>query len=157
MDAHNKGTPLFSARESHKGHVIQHVIFRRLKYLRRARGNALIRTCMRPPTFSSTHCGKQKVGRRINSASVASGDRKGATERAMGLPPLEYIECYLDSPNFREIIVEYERELEENAGHVKSLVKECRHMIQATEGMRAGSGGRGRKVEHAGSNVLDAH
>ena len=52
----------------------------------------------------------------------------------MGLPPLEYIECYLDSPIFREIIVVYEKELEENAVHVKSLVKECRHMIQATEG-----------------------
>lgn len=54
--------------------------------------------------------------------------------RAMGLPPLEYIECYLDSPNFREIIALYEKELEENAVHVKSLVKECRNMIQATEG-----------------------
>lgn len=52
----------------------------------------------------------------------------------MGLPPLEYIECYLDSPGFRETIALYEKELEENAGHVKSLVKECRHMIQATEG-----------------------
>lgn len=52
----------------------------------------------------------------------------------MGLPPLEYIECYLDSPGFREIIALYEKELEENAVHVKSLVKECRHMIQATEG-----------------------
>jgi Rho GTPase-activating protein 10 len=51
----------------------------------------------------------------------------------MGLPPLEYIECYLDSPGFREIIALYEKELEENAVHVKSLVKECRHMIQATE------------------------
>ena len=52
----------------------------------------------------------------------------------MGLQPLEYIECYLDSPGFREIIAVYEKELEENAVHVKSLVKECRHMIQATEG-----------------------
>ena len=52
----------------------------------------------------------------------------------MGLPPLEYIECYLDSPSFRDIIALYEKELEENAVHVKSLVKECRHMIQATEG-----------------------
>ena len=70
---------------------------------------------------------------------MVSGDRKITTERAMGLPPLEYIECYLDSPSFREIILEYERELEENAGHVKSLVKECRHMIQATEGIRSGN------------------
>ena len=52
----------------------------------------------------------------------------------MGLPPLEHIECYLDSPLFREIIAVYERELEENAVQVKSLVNECRQMIQATEG-----------------------
>ena len=52
----------------------------------------------------------------------------------MGLPPLEYIECYLDSPGFRDTIALYEKELEENAVNVKSLVKECRHMIQATEG-----------------------
>jgi hypothetical protein len=51
----------------------------------------------------------------------------------MGLPPLEYIDCYLDSPSFRDTIALYEKELEENAVHVKSLVKECRHMIQATE------------------------
>ena len=68
-----------------------------------------------------------------NSAGTSSAKKK-ASARAMGLPPLEYIECYLDSPSFREIIVVYEKELEENAVHVKSLVKECRHMIQATEG-----------------------
>lgn len=52
----------------------------------------------------------------------------------MGLPPLEYIDCFLDSPNFREVIALYEKELDSNAVYVKSLVKECRHMIQATEG-----------------------
>lgn len=52
----------------------------------------------------------------------------------MGLPPLEYIDCFLDSPTFREIISLYEKELESNAHYVKQLVKECRHMIQATEG-----------------------
>ena len=53
----------------------------------------------------------------------------------MGLPPLEYTECYLDSPVFRETIALYEKELEENARDAKTLVKECRLMIQATEGM----------------------
>lgn len=51
----------------------------------------------------------------------------------MGLPPLEYIDCFLDSPNFREIITLYEKELESNSQYVKSLVKECRNMISATE------------------------
>ena len=53
----------------------------------------------------------------------------------MGLPPLEYIDCFLDSPTFRDIIGLYEKELESNAHYVKQLVKECRHMIQATEGI----------------------
>ena len=52
----------------------------------------------------------------------------------MGLPPLEYIDCFLDSPNFREIIGLYEKELESNSQYVKALVKECRNMIAATEG-----------------------
>ena len=52
----------------------------------------------------------------------------------MGLPPLEYSDCFLDSPNFREVIALYEKELESNADYVKSLVKECQHMIRATEG-----------------------
>lgn len=51
----------------------------------------------------------------------------------MGLPPLEYIDCFLDSPNFREIINLYEKELESNSQYVKALVKECRNMIAATE------------------------
>lgn len=51
----------------------------------------------------------------------------------MGLPPLEYIDCFLDSPNFREIITLYEKELESNSQYVKALVKECKNMIAATE------------------------
>ena len=39
---------------------------------------------------------------------------------AMGLPPLEYIDCFLDSPNFREIITLYEKELESNSPPLRS-------------------------------------
>lgn len=52
----------------------------------------------------------------------------------MGLPPLEYIDCFVDAPNFRDIIALYEKELESNSHYVKALVKECRNMIAATEG-----------------------
>jgi len=52
----------------------------------------------------------------------------------MGLPPLEYIDCFLDSPNFREVITLYEKELDSSAVCVESLVKECQQMIQATKG-----------------------
>ena len=52
----------------------------------------------------------------------------------MGLPPLEYIDCFLDSPNFREVIALYEKELDSSAVCMELLVKECQHMIQATKG-----------------------
>ena len=60
------------------------------------------------------------------------------SKQEMGLPPLEYIDCILDSPKFREIISLYEKELEDNAQSVISLVKECEHMIQATKGRSLG-------------------
>ena len=55
-------------------------------------------------------------------------------KKAMGLPPLEYLECYLDSPTFRENIAIYEKELKSNSEGLKALLKECQRMIQATEG-----------------------
>ena len=60
--------------------------------------------------------------------------RKLGVHLVMGLPPLEYSDCFLDSPSFREIITLYEQELESNAKVVKTLVRECNNMIQKTEG-----------------------
>ena len=48
----------------------------------------------------------------------------------MGLKPLEY----MDSPAFRENLHSYEKELENDSTAVKNLTKECRKLIQATEG-----------------------
>ena len=53
----------------------------------------------------------------------------------MGLKPLEYSECYLDSPAFRKTLLSYEKELENDSVIVKNLTKECHSMIQATEGV----------------------
>ena len=50
------------------------------------------------------------------------------------MPPLEYSDCFLDTPGFREIISQYEQELENNAIVVKNLVRECKNMIKMTEG-----------------------
>lgn len=58
----------------------------------------------------------------------------GMSDRKAGLPPLEYSDCFLDSPSFRETITLYELELESNTRVVKNLVKECDNMIQKTEG-----------------------
>ena len=51
-----------------------------------------------------------------------------------GLPPLEYSDCFLDSPTFRDVIVLYEKEMENNYYLVKNLVRQCDSMIQATRG-----------------------
>lgn len=51
-----------------------------------------------------------------------------------GLPPLEYSDCFLDSPSFRDLIDLYDKELEANGAEVKALIKGCQSMILATEG-----------------------
>lgn len=51
-----------------------------------------------------------------------------------GLPPLEYSDCFLDSPTFRDVVVLYEKEVDSNYALVKSLVRQCDSMIQATKG-----------------------
>lgn len=57
-----------------------------------------------------------------------------AAGQSGGLPPLEYSDCFLDSPTFREVIVLYEKEMESNYYLVKNLVRQCDSMIQATKG-----------------------
>lgn len=57
-----------------------------------------------------------------------------AAGQSGGLPPLEYSDCFLDSPTFREVVVLYEKEMESNYYLVKNLVRQCDSMIQATRG-----------------------
>ncbi len=52
----------------------------------------------------------------------------------MTLESLIYGECFVDSPRFRGILAQYEKELEENSAAIKTLVKECRKMMKANEG-----------------------
>ena len=51
----------------------------------------------------------------------------------MGLKPLEFSEALLDSPYFRENIHEHERELDRTNDAIKSLIRECKSLIKATE------------------------
>lgn len=51
----------------------------------------------------------------------------------MGLKPLEFSECLLDSPYFRESIHDHEKELDQANDAIKSLIKECRNLIKALE------------------------
>lgn len=49
----------------------------------------------------------------------------------MGHPPLEFSDCYLDSPNFRERLKCYEQELERTNKFIKDVVKDGNALISA--------------------------
>uniref|UniRef100_A0A8C9VI28 Rho GTPase-activating protein 26 n=1 Tax=Scleropages formosus TaxID=113540 RepID=A0A8C9VI28_SCLFO len=49
----------------------------------------------------------------------------------MGLPALEFSDCYLDSPHFRERLKSHELELDKTNKFIKELIKDGRALIQA--------------------------
>ncbi|XP_061440704.1 rho GTPase-activating protein 10 isoform X2 [Rhineura floridana] len=51
----------------------------------------------------------------------------------MGLQPLEFSDCYLDSPWFRERIRAHEAELEKTNKFIKELLKDGKNLIAATK------------------------
>ncbi|KAG5844877.1 hypothetical protein ANANG_G00132840 [Anguilla anguilla] len=51
----------------------------------------------------------------------------------MGLHPLEFSECYLDSPSFREKIKAHEAELDKTSRFIKELHKDGKNLINATK------------------------
>uniref|UniRef100_A0A8C0B6L9 Rho GTPase-activating protein 10 n=1 Tax=Buteo japonicus TaxID=224669 RepID=A0A8C0B6L9_9AVES len=61
----------------------------------------------------------------------------------MGLQPLEFSDCYLDSPWFRERVRAHEAELEKTNKFIKELLKDGKNLIAATKG------GGGRKFAHS--------
>ncbi|XP_053703559.1 oligophrenin-1-like isoform X2 [Synchiropus splendidus] len=52
----------------------------------------------------------------------------------MGHPPLEFSDCYLDSPEFREALKCYEQELERTSKCLKELIKDGNSVITAIRG-----------------------
>lgn len=55
----------------------------------------------------------------------------------MGHPPLEFSECYLDSPDLRETLKCYELELERTNKFLKEVIKDGNSVITAIKGERA--------------------
>lgn len=49
------------------------------------------------------------------------------------LPPLEFTECLVDSPFFRENLHAHEKELERTSQQIKRLVKEVKDLINAAK------------------------
>lgn len=52
----------------------------------------------------------------------------------MGHPPLEFSDCYSDSPDFRETLKCYELELERTSKFLKELIKDGNNVINAING-----------------------
>ncbi|KAM6972805.1 rho GTPase-activating protein 10 isoform 2-T2 [Aplochiton taeniatus] len=55
----------------------------------------------------------------------------------MGLHPLEFSECYLDSPTFRDKIKAHEAELDKTNRFIKELYKDGKNLINATKQLGA--------------------
>ena len=49
------------------------------------------------------------------------------------LPPLEFTDCLVDSPFFRENLHAHEKELERTSQQIKRLVKEVKDLINAAK------------------------
>lgn len=52
----------------------------------------------------------------------------------MGHPPLEFSDCYLDSPEFRDTLKSYEVELERTSKFLKEVIKDGNSVISAIRG-----------------------
>ncbi|NWU93724.1 RHG10 protein, partial [Upupa epops] len=63
----------------------------------------------------------------------------------MGLEPLEFSDCYLDSPWFRERVRAHEAELEKTNKFIKELLKDGKNLIAATKNLSAAQ----RKFAHS--------
>ncbi|ELW70081.1 Rho GTPase-activating protein 10 [Tupaia chinensis] len=70
----------------------------------------------------------------------------------MGLQPLEFSDCYLDSPWFRERIRAHEAELERTNKFIKELIKDGKNLIAATKSKRGRGRGRAARGE-AGTSL----
>lgn len=52
----------------------------------------------------------------------------------MGHPPLEFSDCYCDSPDFRERLKCYEHELEKTNKFLKDVIKDGNNVINTIKG-----------------------
>lgn len=65
--------------------------------------------------------------------AAASRPYPARPRAAMGHPPLEFSDCYLDSPWFRERVRAHEAELERTNKFIKDLLKDGKNLIAATK------------------------
>lgn len=73
----------------------------------------------------------------------------------MGLQPLEFSDCYLDSPWFRERIRAHEAELEKTNKFIKELIKDGKNLIAATKSKPGPGRGRASARQGGEEPLLD--
>ncbi|CAJ0941635.1 unnamed protein product, partial [Ranitomeya imitator] len=67
-------------------------------------------------------------------APAPCAQRPGTRRGTMGHTPLEFSECYLDSPVFRDSLKGYEQELERTNKFIKDVIKDGNALITAIKG-----------------------
>jgi Rho GTPase-activating protein 26 len=50
-----------------------------------------------------------------------------------GLSPLEFADCLIDGPDFRENLNKHEKELEKTSLQIKRIIKEIKDLIYAAK------------------------
>lgn len=62
------------------------------------------------------------------------GHGKAARTMVIGkLQPLEFTDCLLDSPEFRENLNQHEKELEKTSQQIKRIIKEVKDLLAAAK------------------------
>lgn len=63
----------------------------------------------------------------VNSKKMGGGTRRG-------LEPLEFEECIVDSPEFRDNLNRHEKELDHTSHQIKRIIKEVKDLMNAAKG-----------------------
>ncbi|XP_037823290.1 uncharacterized protein DDB_G0292186-like isoform X1 [Lucilia sericata] len=59
----------------------------------------------------------------------------GVKDARRGLEPLEFEECIVDSPEFRDNLNRHEKELDHTSHQIKRIIKEVKDLMSAAKGM----------------------
>lgn len=55
----------------------------------------------------------------------------------VGLQPLEFADCMLDSPIFRDNLNKHEKELDKTSQQIKRIIKEVKDLLSAAKGKKS--------------------
>jgi Rho GTPase-activating protein 26 len=64
---------------------------------------------------------------------VKSEDKAMVINGGSGLAALEFADCLLDSPEFRENLNRHEKELEKTSQQIKRIIKEIKDLLNAAK------------------------